>query len=108
MLFSLADRSTECQICFVSLLLSMVFPIFCAEQYLMVSKCRVYGDAFTEMKILQETCDPHSVRKIGKTVLGFKSDPARWYKVAKSFMFKANFAKYSQDPGLAHLSPANW
>lgn len=72
-----------------------------AEQWMMASKARLFGDAETLAKILA-TDDPARVKKLGREVRGF--DGARWSARCVELVTQGNIAKFSQDAALrAHL-----
>jgi len=69
----------------------------CAEQYMMAEKARLFGDKEMEKKIM-EADHPRDQKAYGRKVKGF--DSAKWNAVAKDVVFRANEAKFSQNPQL--------
>lgn len=69
----------------------------CAEQYMMRQKALLFGDADAEKKIMS-TSDPSDQKRWGRGVKNF--DAAKWNAVAKDIVFKACYAKFTQDDRL--------
>jgi len=79
----------------------------CAEQYMMVYKARLFGDVRTEMQIMRSVDAkndenwykwPKEYKKLGRQVSNF--DAAQWAVVARHVVYKANWAKFIQNPDL--------
>jgi ribA/ribD-fused uncharacterized protein len=68
-----------------------------AEQWMMASKARLFGDEATLAAILA-TDDPSAVKKLGRAVRGF--DEARWRPACFELVTRGNVAKFGQDPAL--------
>jgi ribA/ribD-fused uncharacterized protein len=71
-----------------------------AEQWMMASKARLFGDEETLAAILA-THDPAMVKKLGRAVRGF--DEARWRSTCFDLVTRGNVAKFSQDPALGEF-----
>lgn len=69
----------------------------CAEQYMMFSKARLFGDK-AAMEAIMRTFDPSEQKALGRTVKGFDADI--WNQHARNYVFQGNYAKFSQDIGL--------
>jgi len=67
----------------------------CTEQYMMVKKAGLFGDENAQLKIMASD-DPREQKRIGRTVENFV--PERWNVVAKDIVFRANMAKFTQNP----------
>lgn len=80
----------------------------CAEQYMMASKARMFGDFFTYDQIMgclgPETKQhdfvkhPREQQKYGRRVKNF--NPDTWNKVCRDFVLRANLAKFTQNEEL--------
>lgn len=66
----------------------------CAEQWMMFSKARYFGDIKAEQAIMA-TNDPEKQKAIGRTICDFDADV--WDMVSFDIVFKGNLAKYSQN-----------
>jgi ribA/ribD-fused uncharacterized protein len=66
----------------------------CAEQYMMAEKARLFGDNGALQKIMSSV-EPYDQKRYGRTVIGF--DPEIWNKHAKDIVYKASYAKYTQN-----------
>ena len=71
-----------------------------AEQYIQLSKAKLFNDKGSEGKIMSET-DSYEQMKLGKAVRNFDKDT--WHQKAKEILRKCNLAKYNQN---AHLREA--
>lgn len=69
----------------------------CAEQYMMAEKAKLFGDFFAEAQIM-DSSDPREQKKLGREVKNF--DKEVWDAYAKTAVFKANHAKFTQNPDL--------
>ena len=80
----------------------------CAEQYMMASKARMFGDFEAEDAIMKcvgpETAQsgfakhPRNQQKIGRVVKNF--NPAAWNAVCRDFVLRGNLAKFTQNDEL--------
>jgi len=68
-----------------------------AEQWMMASKARLFGDTETLVKIL-ETADPKTQKKLGREVSGF--DPVIWERNRFAIVLAGSIAKFSQNENL--------
>jgi len=68
-----------------------------AEQYMMAAKARVFGDHLVLERIM-DTRSPREQKKLGRQVANF--DVAKWNAVSRDEVYKANYAKFMQNPGL--------
>lgn len=66
----------------------------CNEQYMMFKKAMIFGDTETAQKIM-ETDSPRIQKKLGRQVKNFNKDV--WDSVCKDIVFRANFAKFTQN-----------
>lgn len=66
---------------------------FCTEQYFMSKKALHFGDEETNTLIMQST-DPKTAKKLGRQVKGFIAK--EWDNVSRTYMFEANYAKFTQ------------
>lgn len=73
---------------------------FCAEQYMMYAKARLFNDSETAYKIMAST-SPNEVKNLGRAVKNF--DEEVWDKYKFSIIYKGNFLKFSQDLDLLTL-----
>jgi ribA/ribD-fused uncharacterized protein len=69
----------------------------CAEQYMMYGKAMLFGDDEIAHKITQ-TADPREQKALGRQVRNF--DPEVWGHEAKNVVYKANYAKFTQNDNL--------
>lgn len=69
----------------------------CAEQYMMYAKAMLFNDAAIAEKILEAT-EPRDQKALGRKVKNF--DPQVWEKEAKGIVYRANHAKFTQNPSL--------
>ena len=69
----------------------------CAEQWMMASKARLFGDEVTLKKILAAK-DPKEMKSLGRQVRNFNADV--WNQEACSLVIAGNVAKFSQNPEL--------
>jgi hypothetical protein len=69
----------------------------CCEQYMMYCKAEYFEDEEKMKEILEEKI-PKEQKKIGRNVKNFDDD--EWLKVADEIVFKANYAKFSQNEDL--------
>jgi ribA/ribD-fused uncharacterized protein len=70
-----------------------------AEQFMMASKARLFGDSETCAAILS-TDDPARMKALGRKVRGY--DEARWTAVRFDAVSVGNVAKFGQDELLKH------
>jgi len=73
---------------------------FCAEQYMMAAKAKVFEDYETLNKILQST-SPKEIKDLGRVVKNFKQEV--WDKVKYSIVYTGNFYKFIQNYDLKTL-----
>ena len=69
----------------------------CAEQWMMASKARYFGDTETLEKIMAAT-KPQVCKSLGRQVKGF--DPERWDQVKYDIVLQGNLMKFSQNEPL--------
>jgi len=69
----------------------------CCEQYMMYSKAKFFGDEETAKEIMKST-NPAEQKRLGRKVKNFNTE--LWNKVCFSIVYKANYAKFSQNPTL--------
>lgn len=72
----------------------------CAEQWMMVSKARLFNDENT-LKLIMEADLPSDQKKLGRKVAGF--DVEKWNLVAKDIVYQGNYAKFTQNPEMKAL-----
>jgi ribA/ribD-fused uncharacterized protein len=65
-----------------------------AEQYMMAQKAILFGDQ-DALDIIMGTDNPKIQKAAGRTVKGFVK--SRWETEAKLFVYRANFAKFTQN-----------
>jgi len=66
----------------------------CCEKYMMAEKARFFGDVESE-KLIMMSDDPKEHKKLGRNVKNFDAD--RWNEVVDDIVFKANYAKFTQN-----------
>ena len=71
----------------------------CCEQYMMHQKALIFGDTETAEKVML-TSNPSDQKQLGRQVKNFNVDV--WSKVNLQIVYKANFAKFSQNEILKH------
>lgn len=71
-----------------------------AEQFMMASKARLFGDIETEKKIMASS-SPKEQKALGREVKNFNVD--KWNEVAKSFVYLGNYYKFTQNPELKEM-----
>jgi ribA/ribD-fused uncharacterized protein len=69
----------------------------CAEQYMMFRKAMLFGDKETMEKILLAD-SPGEQKQLGRMVRGFQKE--LWEAQCKSFVYDANYAKFTQNQHL--------
>lgn len=67
----------------------------CAEQYMMAMKAFYFADRESYDAIMA-TEDPAKQKAIGRKVRGF--DVAKWSAVSREYVYKANYAKFKNEP----------
>lgn len=72
----------------------------CSEQYYMARKAGMFRD-LTMLKKIMATDNPYEQKRCGRQVHHF--DAQVWHTVCRDVMFRANMAKYSQNPNLHRL-----
>lgn len=65
-----------------------------AEQFMMYKKALLFND-FKQVEKIMKTSDPRVQKQLGKEVENFDRD--RWQKHCKSFVYEANYAKFTQN-----------
>ena len=71
-----------------------------AEQYMMAQKAIMFEDQEMFKKILLSH-SPRQQKHFGRSVKGFNQ--REWEKVARGFVYMANYAKFTQNPELKEL-----
>jgi len=69
-----------------------------AEQWMMFSKARLFGDGRSAEAILA-TASPDEQKRLGQTVRDFEQDA--WDRWKVSFVYQGNLAKFAQNVGAA-------
>ena len=67
---------------------------YCAEQYMMAEKARLFGDEEVEEEIMN-TSDPKLMKALGRKVRNF--DPQVWDKAKYSIVLNGNYYKFTQN-----------
>ncbi len=67
------------------------------EQYMMAEKARLFGDREAETKIMA-TANPREQKALGRRVANF--DPVQWEAACEEIVYRANYAKFSQNEEL--------
>jgi len=67
----------------------------CAEQYMMAQKAILFNDP-DALQIIMGTDNPKVQKATGRTVRGFNKE--LWEQNAKLYVYRANFAKFTQIP----------
>ncbi len=70
----------------------------CAEQWMMLSKARLFGDEAAARTILN-TDDPGAQKRAGQSVTGF--DSAVWERWKVDIVWRGSVAKFAANPGAA-------
>ncbi|MBQ3193306.1 MAG: NADAR family protein [Oscillospiraceae bacterium] len=70
---------------------------FHTEQYMMAKKALLFGDTRTYNKIMKES-DPAACKALGKSAANFNQQ--LWDACKEEIIYNANYAKFSQNPGL--------
>jgi len=71
----------------------------CCEQYMMAEKARLFDDQEMLEKIMSLK-DPREQKKCGRKVKGF--DREKWEAIARDVVYKANYAKFTQNENCLH------
>lgn len=66
----------------------------CAEQYMMYSKAKLFGDEGRAIAIMN-TPDPSAQKMHGRNVARFREE--LWNQFARTIVFRGNIAKYTQN-----------
>ena len=74
------------------------------EQYIQSEKAHIFDDDATHYKIMKEK-NPYKIKKLGSKVHDFNLD--QWQNNAKHLAYKANYAKFSQNPVLKNILLVN-
>ena len=69
----------------------------CCEQYMMSEKAKFFNDMETN-DLIMNALEPKDQKKLGREVKNFNE--VEWNNVADEIVFKANLAKFSQNPDL--------
>lgn len=69
----------------------------CNEQYMMAEKALLFKD-YAAFKAIMETDSPREQKALGRKVKGF--DTETWEKIACPVVYRANRAKFEQNPEL--------
>lgn len=69
----------------------------CNEQYMMAQKAKIFKDQVAYDDIM-ESSDPANQKQAGRRVRGF--DPDIWNAVCRDIVFRANYAKFTQNEEL--------
>lgn len=69
----------------------------CCEQYMMSEKAKFFNDMETN-DLIMNAFEPKDQKKLGREVKNFNE--VEWNNVADEIVFKANLAKFSQNPDL--------
>jgi hypothetical protein len=69
----------------------------CAEQFMMASKARLFGDHEVERQIMA-TSSPKQQKALGRKVSGF--DETVWNRECIGLVVRGNMAKFGQNPDL--------
>lgn len=69
----------------------------CAEQFMMASKARLFGDKKCEEAVM-EAKHPRDQKAIGRLVKPF--DAGKWDSVARDLVYEGNYAKFTQNDDL--------
>jgi len=72
----------------------------CCEQYFMTAKAAMFGASDIARAIINAP-DPRTQKGLGRTIPNF--DPIAWDAASRDIMFRANWAKYTQNTGLRKL-----
>jgi ribA/ribD-fused uncharacterized protein len=67
------------------------------EQFMMAEKARLFGDTEAEAGIMA-SANPRKQKELGRNVKNFEE--ARWNAAREEIVYRANLAKYSQNPQL--------
>jgi len=74
---------------------------FCMEQFMVLKKAELFGDADAASAVMALTSDPAACKKIGRAVRGFSEQ--RWAAVARDIVEDGAYLKFSQNPPLARF-----
>lgn len=66
----------------------------CCEKYMMAEKARFFGDTDAE-KLIMNSDDPKEHKQFGRNVKNFDAD--KWNGVVDDIVYKANYAKFTQN-----------
>jgi len=69
----------------------------CTEQYMMAEKARLFGDEDAAQQIMKAD-NPRDQKALGRMVRNFDADT--WNAVARDIVYRGNYAKFTQNPGL--------
>ena len=71
-----------------------------AEQFMMASKAREFGDA-AALRAVLATDDPHHAKQIARGIRGF--DESRWKQVRSEVVLAGSLAKFESNPQLVEF-----
>ena len=74
---------------------------FCMEQFMVLKKAELFGDADASSAVMALTSDPAACKKIGRAVRGVSEQ--RWAAVARDIVEDGAYLKFSQNPPLARF-----
>jgi len=75
---------------------------FCAEQWMMAEKARLFGDQQMLQRILEEKQDQWKIKlQFGRNIKPFDKD--KWSAVARDLVYTGLLEKFRQNPKLAEL-----
>ena len=74
---------------------------FCMEQFMVLKKAELFGDADAASAVMALTSDPAACKKIGRAVRGVSEQ--RWAAVARDIVEDGAYLKFSQNPPLARF-----
>ena len=66
----------------------------CCEQYMMARKARLFGDSLSAIRIT-DSKSPSEQKSLGRKVKNFDKD--KWEAIAQDVVYRANYAKFSQN-----------
>jgi len=69
----------------------------CCEQFMMYKKAEFFGDQ-DAMKLIMQTTDPKTQKKIGRSVVGYSD--AKWNAVCELYVTYGNYLKFTQNDEL--------
>ena len=76
------------------------FEFNCCEQYFMTAKASMFQDRAIATQVVNTT-DPKAQKALGRMINNFNKP--MWDAISRDVMFRANFAKYTQNKDLHEL-----